>query len=222
MVLLVSDVTLEAAALLNDANQRMYSDVVLLPFVKKAWKEIENKFIELGVPTVVDWSAAISVPASTTEANITLPSNLISPISLQERVVGQDDTQWVDMEEVGELPSRVRTSTITEWEWRGDTIKILGATQANEVRIRYERVLSSVAAVGDSLPVLGCQTFMSTRTAADAAERIGENSERAQKLKQEADGHLEVLVNTKVLELQNLRNRRLPYRGVSYRDSGRR
>jgi len=214
MVFLVSDVGAEAASLLNDAPQTMYTNDILLPFIKKAWREIEAKFVELGIPPVEEISAPITVGVSAVESVVTLPADLLSPILLWERQVGETDAQWVEMEEKRDLPIMTPTSRLQYWEWREEAINVPACTQGNQVKIKYYRMLTALTGPSSSIGgVNGAISFLAARSAALAAQNIGENEGRAKQLDGDAGGQMEVLINTKILEMQNLSVRRLPYRG---------
>lgn len=80
-----------------------------------------------------------------------LPSDLLVPDFLWERQTGSTN-EWAPMRErLGGLPSIPQGTVLGFWEWRQDAIYLLGATQSNDIRIRYKGRLPYLATENDSL-----------------------------------------------------------------------
>jgi len=66
-----------------------------------------------------------------------LPDDMVMPIRLWERPTGAL-TDYVQMFPTNDgLPSTPQTSTFRWWEWRDQSIWMVGATQENDIRMRY-------------------------------------------------------------------------------------
>src|SRR5260370_3467185 len=139
-------------ALLNDAQGNLFTDAVLLPCANSAYRKTQRAlgnagaggFIQddvlLVVPAVaqVDTSWQVSITDATAPPN-QLPTDLLAPAKLWERTNGScnDFVEMVDLSQHGGLPSRGQGLTLSVWEWRGDGIYFLGATQDTQIRLRY-------------------------------------------------------------------------------------
>jgi len=69
------------------------------------------------------------------------PHRFAGSSQLWERANGSSDdfVEMVDLSQHGGLPSRAQGLTLNIWEWRGDGIYFLGATQDTQIRLRYSK-----------------------------------------------------------------------------------
>jgi len=66
-----------------------------------------------------------------------LPTDLLVPVFIWERQTGTTE-EWVEMSERPDgLPSIQQSSREKIWEWRQDGLYMPGATQSNDLRLRY-------------------------------------------------------------------------------------
>lgn len=95
-----------------------------------------------------------------------LPSNLMVPLRLWERQTGTQE-YWHPMEEVTDgLPSVSQGERLGMWEWRTEIIWMPGATQENDLRLRYEADAVQFATVNDSVEIRGSQSALANYLAA--------------------------------------------------------
>src|SRR4029077_4918822 len=139
-------------SLLNDSQGNLFTDTVLLPYANSAYRKTQRAlgnagaggFIQddalLVVPAVaqVDTSLQVSLTDATAPPN-QLPTDLLVPIKIWERSNGSSDdfVEMADLSQHGGLPSRAQGLTLGVWEWRGDGVYFLGATQDTQIRLRY-------------------------------------------------------------------------------------
>lgn len=81
-------------------------------------------------------------------ASPTLPTDLIVPIKLAERVSGTNAgfapmTLWIDG-----LPSQVKQWRNRVWEWRSDTVFMPGSQMAMDIEIWYLAYMPDIVSVG--------------------------------------------------------------------------
>ncbi len=219
MAVLVSDVIAESAALLNDPSQTLYTNTKILPFVKKAYQELENHCIANGIPVVNEVSAVLDVAAAATTI-ATQPTDMVEPIWLGERPDGSSTgTTYTPMIERAWDPNEEQTDTLRYWVWREESIKLLGATAAREVLLRYHKNFGAGSiTTASTIAVSNGKTFLAARSAALASVFLGENESRAAALQNDADVALETLIATSIRRSQNLPARRRPFK-VSLRRS---
>ena len=140
-------------SLLNDSQGNLFTDTVLLPYANSAYRKTQRAlgnaggggFIQddvlLVVPAVVqvDTSLQVSITDATAPPN-QLPTDLLVPVKIWERANGSSDdfVEMADLCTARRLAvARARKSTLSVWEWRGDGIYFLGATQDAQIRLRY-------------------------------------------------------------------------------------
>src|SRR5882724_10340159 len=106
-VALLGDVYSRARMLLNDEEKANWPDFKLVTKAVLAFEELEAELILAGIPIIHAISTIITVPPiSIDDNNLDLstvsgyPTDLIIPIWLKERQIGQMNQDFVDMVEV--------------------------------------------------------------------------------------------------------------------------
>lgn len=80
-----------------------------------------------------------------------VPTDLLVPEFLWERQTGST-AEWSRMKErIGGLPSIPQGTILGYWEWRQDQINLLGATQSNDIKLRYKGSHAFFATTQDTL-----------------------------------------------------------------------
>lgn len=92
-----------------------------------------------------------------THANVVLPSDLILPLNVAQRVTGSG-AQYIAIEPAkGPLMSRIPGPYFGEWEYRGDSIWMVGSTNTMDLRIRYEQAIGRISSTANfqqtSIPI---------------------------------------------------------------------
>lgn len=201
MAVPASEPIAEAQVLLNDPNGISYTTAKLLPLLNKAYRELQTKLQKAGQPTAKEVTDTITVLAGTTELidGGQLPADLLYPINLYELI----NNNWVKMDETSWEPMIEQTTRLNVWNWREDSIKLLGATVDVSLRIRYMKGLPSLAGPTSPILILNSTTFLAARTAAIAALVIGENPTRASALDTDASDAWDDLKMTQVKQRQS-------------------
>lgn len=84
-----------------------------------------------------------------------LPTDLMNPLFMWERQTGSTE-EWVPMQEILDgLPSVQQGSRLVIWEYRQDALYMPGATQTNDLRLRYEGSQAQFATINDTLYIRG-------------------------------------------------------------------
>jgi hypothetical protein len=211
-------------SLLNDSAGNLFTDGLLIPFVNSAYRKVQRALANAGVGTfIVDNVAVVVTAVAAADASLQvvindatappnqLPTDLLVPVKLWERknLSTDDFIEMVDLTDHGGLPSRPQGLTLNVWEWRGDGIYFLGATQDVQVRIRYQKAYPDLADATSNVLVRNAQEAIAFFAAAITAMSRG--SPLAEKWDQAGDDALEDLIVRAALREQNTNRRRRPY-----------
>ncbi len=225
-------ITALVRALLNDSAGNLFTDAVLLPYVNSAYRKVQrtlaniqsSTFIVDNVTVVVPAVAAVDASLQVVISDATappnqLPTDLLAPVKLWERINGSSDdfVEMVDLTGHGGLPSQPQGASLSWWEWRADGIYFLGATRDAQVRIRYQKAYPDLADASSNVLVRHSQEAVAYVAAAMAAMARG--SPLAEKWDVAGTDALEdLIVRATQREQQSVRRRR-PYswrRGYAY------
>lgn len=207
----ISDVYTAARALLNDSASEIFADGVLLPFVKKAYGELQRKFLNHNLQVAKEISAAIAIAA--TIKTVTEPTDMLYPIKLEERASGStSDDDWIEMEETEFELDKAQESTLGVWAFRKNEIQLRGATQAREIRIHYWKSLTTIVDGTTVVGVIDAVDFLASRSASIAAYVVGGNKERAKVLYDDSELILQDLLSIGTKDNQGKPSRRKPFR----------
>ncbi len=205
-----------AAALLNDQAKQVFTDTVMLPYLKIAANELELELELNAIPMTNKKSAALVIAVGKTgigdTGQVALPTDLISPITLHERLSGSND-DYSEMTHVEFLPdTQVLGSSLSYWSWIGEKITFLGALTARDVKIDYTAAaLTPITATTTVINMFNVKVFLQYRTAALAAQFIGENKERSDDLNVFARLGMDKLLGINVKGEQSISTRRKPF-----------
>ena len=211
----------EARILLNDVAAANFTDAVLLPFLRKAYRELQQNLVDNGISNNREQSATTTIPAGTTawtfSSSPALPSTLLYPIQMKEKISGADDSTLVDMIQENWVPDIAQTSKLVYWAWIDSQIRFVGATADVPVQLRYFESLGAITDATTNITILDSETFLASRTAALAAMYAGGNPTRATALQQDAITALDLLLGTAVKERQSMPVRRRRFQAFGRR-----
>jgi hypothetical protein len=167
-------------ALINDSASSVFNDATLMPLLNSAYRALQRELAEAGVSVLVS-QVDLDLPLTNglttielTDASAPqLPTDLMVPHQLWEQQSGSSDL-FVPMEKiVSGLPNLQPGSFLRMWEWREDTIQLLGATSEVTVRLRYEKVLPQLVLGTDPIMIRASNDALAYATAAVAARARG-------------------------------------------------
>lgn len=120
-----------------------------------------------------------------------VPEDLLVPIRVWERQTGSVE-DWIPMtQRLDGLPSMSQGARLNMWEWREDQIVMPGATQSNDLRLRYDGSMARFATVDDILYFRGGCGPIAYKMA--AIYLVSKNSDMAQLMDKEASNRLQQL-----------------------------
>lgn len=205
----VTDVGVKVRALLNDVEGQLYTNAVLLPFVNLAYGEAQKELNVNSSGTVKEVTGVITVVAGDTEITIDDIADMILPLELRERAVGE--TVFVDMDKKMWEENAEQVDILQNWVWRENEIKLLGALTDRQVSVRYIKGLPELLNDTSPIFILSSLEFLSYRTAGLASRFIGGNGGRADALDTMAMMLLPKIVAIEIKNNQGMPVRRRPF-----------
>lgn len=206
-----------ARSLANDAAGAVFSDAVLMPFLNSAYRALQRQLAEAGVSVLiaqVDLDLPLTNGVTPTELNDgsspQLPTDLLAPHQLWEQATCSSDI-FTPMEKItGGLPNFQPSSYLRMWEWRTDSIQLIGATQEITVRLRYEKSLPALVLGTDPIQIRSSLDPLGYAVAGMAARSRGAQALAADMLSLAEAGAME-LIERYVRPEQFKGRRRKPY-----------
>jgi hypothetical protein len=211
-----------ARTLMNDPNGTVFTDAVLVPLANSAYRSLQRDLAQNGVSVLVEQvdinlpldpasGIAPNPPALSDTSNPQLPTDLLVPHALWERVTANTSDVMVPMEKiVSGLPNLQPSGYLRIWEWIGDTIQFIGATQPITVRVRYEKLLPALVLGTDPVQIRSSVDALGYATAALAARARGAR-ELALDMAVAAQSETQKLILRYVRPEQHKSRRRKPY-----------
>ncbi len=202
-----------ARSLLNDDVALSWPDAVLFPKLQIAHRELQAKLQLHSIPAIkTETSSAITVAAGATDLGVSQPTDLILPIWLKERAVGESTEDLINMVEVQSLPSIAQDSTLRYWVWMSQKLQFVGATVNREVVIQYTKIITVPTIQSSDLGFTNSELYLGARIAylATKDESYAVQAERA----------LSDIIGIHVKALQGVAHRRRPYRCRPWRRYG--
>ena len=218
-------------SLLDDAavsTGDVFTDSVLIPFVNSAYHQVQFEMANSGIETFIKDNVILTVPAVTgvdpsiqvvcndTQNQMTtisstpqIPTDLLVPVRIWERQTGSSEPFLPMHQRKDGLPSETQQERLRYWEWRTDGIIFLGATQSNDIRLRYESVLPDVAQGSDTIQLRGAQDAIAFYAAALASQSRG--SPFSQQFASAGDEALRKILVRGTRRQQHSMHRRRPY-----------
>ena len=210
MANLSSDVFDRSRAVLNDVAKDLYTDEVLLPYLKIANDDLSDELVDNGATVQKEITADIPLSAGIPQP--ALPSNMIVPIEVYEKNQGQDDSYYRYMWQKDFLPNGLPGNELSVWTWREQAINTMGSTQNKILRIRYYRLVTDIVGANSPIELTHALNYLAYHTAALASEHIGQNRTKAIDLESQAIQKLNKLMKKEVKQSHGRPTRRRPFK----------
>ena len=213
----------QVRSLLNDQAGAVFTDEVLLPFIKMAADDMQGELEDNQLPFVSRTSGAILVPAGSTTIGGTtgpaLPPDVLDILAVWERTAGTNN-DFSLMRRVQFLPKTdTETSFHEVWTYQDQIVQFPKATSDIEIKMDYLGANLVDATPTTEVRFNHAKMFLQYRTAALAAEFIGENDGRAEKLNGNAERCLDTMLSINIKSQQSVITRRRPFM-ANYRRGG--
>lgn len=193
---------------LNDAGSKLYTNTVLLPFLSRAFSELQQKLEVANAPQLIEISAPITV--TTGDTVLLLPNDFVFPIKLEERTAGSSDDYVPMTKTYLDIPATTGNITLGYWTFREDEIKVRPANIDVEVKLTYYKLLTIIGE-NTSITIPRSINFLSARTAALAAKYIGQNLALSHEIMVDAADSFQDLKTATVKTSQSEPVRRMPF-----------
>ena len=164
-------------AFLNDANQSVYTDGIILPYINMAYRDLCDELLLNGAKILNEVTSPVIEVAANAET-LTSPADLVSVIKLWERQNGGINTDFrqVDKRDIID-PTDISTERINYWVWREGAVEFPAPTTAREVRLLYLK--RPTALTTGPLPDASYTSFLTYKAAASIAAAIEGNTDLA-------------------------------------------
>lgn len=215
----VSEILASVRTHLNDSQGILYPDQVLLPKLQEAQRELHLKMMSKGLPLFTEQTAIFTVPANVIDGVypelgliVGYPTNLIVPIGIKEKQVGQATNYFIDMVECSEIPKVQKSTTLRFWSWVQNRLFVLGALVDVQIQLTFRGELTMFSTVNDDVYPKLSENFLSYKCAALALNNP--NSSQGgmiDRLNQSAYQNLDDLLSVNVKQMQNLPARKRGY-----------
>lgn len=211
-----------AAALMNDAEQSVYTNVAVLPYLNLAFNVLQEIFELNNIPVVNKTSTSILIKAGNNKIGFdttpALPSSLIEIQQLWESQAGQN--QWVPMFKQEFISHYLQDNTSINqfliWAWKEQAIELIAANADNDIKIDYiGSIFNTPILIGNinvNIPIVNIQTFLEFETAALCAIFMAENESRYTVLTGMAGEALGRALGIPIKGMQEILTRRRPFR----------
>lgn len=211
-----------AASALNDTPQYTYTDVVSLPYLNMALRELQEIFQLNNVPVTNETSALIEVPAGIDKLGFNtlpgLPRNLIEIRNLWESQAGLN--QWTPMGKRDFIPHSLEDNTqISQfliWAWLNQEIRLIAANADNDLKLDYIQNLFAlpilIGAIDVDLQIINTESYLGFKTAAFMSWMIEEDEFKSVRLEGEANDALYRSLGISTKGRQSIVTRRRPFR----------
>ena len=155
---------------LNDDQAINWPDPNLMPKYQEAFRDLRLELELNGIQVIDEVSADITVPQGVTDLTTVTgyPTDLITPIWMKEKQVGETDAFLISMTPIDFIPNVDQDITLNWWSWQQNKILLLGSLNDVVVQLRYRRDLALPKLNSDSTGVILGESFLSYRTAAIA------------------------------------------------------
>lgn len=207
---LVVEALKSARSLLNDDRKLHWSDVALMPKLRQGHREMQLELVLNGIPVIREVSALFTVAANAVTLGNDLPIDLVDPVMMWERAVGEADSQLIEMAGVTNLPNIEKDIRLRYWCWREEVISFLGATTDRVVKLSYKKGLPVPAKVSDSIGLTFGELYLGPRTAGLVCDSAGKH-DSADVFKKMASDNIDKIIRANVLTLQRNPARRRPF-----------
>lgn len=181
---LVSDVTALCRSILNDGGGVVFTDALLIPFVASGYRDLQRDLAVRGVKTFSDYAFIVMAAGGTqlkdnpTGSDAALPADFLYPYQLWERTTGLS-TGYNQMQGPlpGPIPQRdVLGPSLDYWEFTGDAIRTTGASGSVDLKMKYEKALAKLSAIGNPILIRDAVDALAHKAAAKATRSRGQRS----------------------------------------------
>ncbi len=233
-----------ARIMANDMQMSVDGDILadtqpyIFPMLQLCYEKLYKRLVRAGVNTynrtlVVPGLLPVANPAGiadptlqvqllytgyydgvTMHANPRLPDDLIMPLEIWERQ-SLTNTRWRAMGQVSDsITTSFQTFWFGEWDWEEDQLWFPGATQTNDIKVRYIARPPRLTGPDSFVMINDCKVALAALVGEMASKSRG-GLEASAIFKQEADNEIQLLIAPTARKEQYASYVRRAFRGRS-------
>jgi hypothetical protein len=207
-----------------------------IPLLNERYRWLQQRLISEGVETMTKYGIIIGLPpfaGTNIRVNVTLgyegyfdgnqvwppplnlPYDLIKPLELWECQTGNQ--VWIPMTQASDsISTRSQNSRFRIWDYEQDVVIMPGATQQNDLKIKYLCIDPDITSTASSVLVARCQTALAYLVAEQAAKMRG-GLEQAMQYHADAEAAIAEIVNRSARKEVYANFQRRPFRSRNAR-----
>ena len=216
------------------------SQPYLFPFLAKIYRDLQDELISgsseimtkygfiLGLPPTLWGNPRVNVLLTylgyiygpdIVDGNLALPLDMIKPLELWECISGQQ--HWTLMKQAADnIASRPTTSRFRIWDFANDKLILPGASQTNDLKIKYLCSFPDITGPNSQVMILRSQTYLACQLVAEVAAMLGGEEARVDFTNRAVEAK-KAIINRTARKEQYAAYQRIPFRGRG-RGRGRR
>jgi hypothetical protein len=237
----VTDALVAARVLCNDAAQSILGDILasnqpfVLPMCDLAHKTLRKMLTRAGVNTYSKYgfvSNLVKVATSdptvqvqlsytgyfdgiTERASPFLPADLVEPLEIWERQNGTINS-WQPVKQASDsISTRAQVASFGIWDWESDILYLPGATQANDLKLKYLYATPRLTDSAQQIPIADCEMAMGALIAKILSQSRGGTA--TQTFQVWAESEVGLLISPTSRKEQYGAYNRQPFRGTRAR-----
>lgn len=191
----VGEVIARVADLANDHNLQGMTADELYKAIDASNKEVHRALRAVNAPSCRKYTeVTVDIGIATLNSGSTppLPTDLDAPIELWEKAaVGT--VYYEKMVPTFMPPDQAQSTKLYHWAWVNKEIRLIGASQANLVRIMYFFRATDLTSIADILPVPDSLDIIAWMTAAQYFAKMGQSGQSTA-MRKLAEDNLKTLV----------------------------
>ena len=208
----------QAQVLLDPTPERSLFPIArLLPYLNIAYAQLRSEGMLQREITFAEAEVVLpALPVGTIDlANLMQPgaplATMANPLTLWEKPAGADAATYLELRRVGDLPTRDPQDRLFEYQWLGGDVRMIGATQPLDLKIRFEQIWPSLASPSQALAANDIAGILGYWTAGLMARAMREEN-LALAYVTEARNQLYLWVARQVKDAQSVERRQRPFR----------
>jgi hypothetical protein len=215
-VLQATRVKINDAAISIDGDILADTQPFVFPMLEERYEYFQDRLIQAGVNTYSKYGTINAVPViavadPATQIQIdyvgcfdglhntdqpVIPVDLLEPLEFWERqnVAGENTNPWREMKQASDsISTRAQTSTFGIWDWEDDTLFLPGATQVNDLKLKYLAYAPQITGPDSVLLMARCKPAMASLMAEAVCKARG-GLESAAAFKTDAEAAIQAII----------------------------
>lgn len=198
---------------LNDDGALVWQDPKLFPKFQEAYRSLLLEMQLAGLPLLMEVNANVTINAGVTDFSTVVgyPTDMILPLWMKEKMVGEIDANFIDMVPIDFIPNVQQDVRLIWWSWIQGKIIFLGALNPVVVQLRYRSTLSVPTDNSQDTKVPQAEFYLAYQTAGLALQSTSNGAAQAAIMFKAADMYLDKFIRFNIRGQQRLPAKRRAY-----------